>query len=487
MMDTVQNEQIRIARSLAYLVFIAGLMALGLAPSLTAAFAGLEGAGKLVVLHLAAMAFLAAFLGWMNPRAALLFLVFLLPWQPLFSMPVSEALGGPGIKLLVASKEVFSAVLLSVLFYRNAKKVKWGIVDMAALVFLCAYFLYFIKSPAGITARVVSFKEGFMIVCFYFIGRLFIFSKDDLAWMLRAVVGVSILVAAFGYLERFFFDGLSWKFLGAIDYLESKIDTSQFDSIAIDGLPHNWFTFLGTTPVRRMVGPIGDATSLSRFLAFPVLALIYLRSLTGRIDEAGFLRLSLLLFLGAALALTLGRGGQVIIIGGTLVLFLARKPVIALLLGIPFMLLVVLKLAIFDLQSGSAMRHLAGLAGGLSELFRSPLGNGLGTSGQMAVLYGVVEVKVSESYIGSLAFQTGLPGVLLYTAFFAIFSYSFAREYLRKRRTPDEWRAPLLAFSLSSGIYFTSVLANSAIAPISSGLSLIFCGALLGTIKREQI
>ena len=152
----------------------------------------------------------------------------------------------------------------------------------------------------------------------------------------------------------------------------------------------------------------------------------------------------------------------------------------------PLVLALLAELAIFDPQSGSAIRHMAGLEKGVGALFDSPLGNGLGTSGQMAVLYGKVDVKVSESYIGSLAFQMGLPGVLLYTLFFTLISAYFLRAYRLCRRTTESWAMPLLAFTISSGIFFTSILANSAIAPISSGLSLIFCGAVKGALDHER-
>ncbi|HBG46009.1 MAG TPA: hypothetical protein DDW94_03375 [Deltaproteobacteria bacterium] len=473
-------------RRLNYVIFVSVLLAAGLAPALCSAFAGIDGAGTLVVVHLLVTAFLAASLGWFNPRAALVFLMLLLPWQPFFSMPFSDALGSTGIKLIVATKEVYATIFLSVLFLKNSRKVRWGYADIAALAFIAAYAIYFMKSPAGVAPRIASFKEGLMVVSFYLIGRLTLFSRDDITWMLRTTVAVAFFVAAFGFVERFLFDGLSWKYIGAVDYLESKMDTSQFGSIVINDLPLNWFTYLGNTPVRRMVGPIGDATSLSRFLALPVLALIYMRSIAGRSRVAVPVRLVLLFFLGSALALTLGRGGQVILIGGLLVLIFARRPVVALLIAAPLVLALLAELAIFDPQSGSAIRHMAGLEKGVGALFDSPLGNGLGTSGQMAVLYGKVDVKVSESYIGSLAFQMGLPGVLLYTLFFTLISAYFLRAYRLCRRTTESWAMPLLAFTISSGIFFTSILANSAIAPISSGLSLIFCGAVKGALDHER-
>lgn len=484
---TAETEHL--IKPLSYAVFVIAVLAAGLGPALAGAAAGVSGAGQLMVLHLLTTSFLAAFLAHRSVKASLVFLAVLMPWQPFLSMPVAESLGSSGIKLLVATKEVYAAVLVSVLFLKNAKKVRWNLADLAGLVFLLVYFAYMVKSPAGLTSRIVSFKEGFMIACFYLGGRLSLFDMEDIVWFLKVVIGTSVLVAAFGYLERFAFDARAWRYYGAIDYLNSKIDTSQYGSVVLNGLPLNWYTYIGHTPVRRMVGPIGDATSLSRFLALPVMALIYVRGLAGSSPSTAHIRTALLVFIGAALALTLGRGGQLIVIGGLMVLAFAKRPLLSAMLGAPAVFFFLTKLELFDIGSGSALRHMAGLAKGVLSIAVAPLGNGLGSSGQMAVLYSAgVGEKVSESYIGSLAYQMGIPGVLAYTLFFAALMLKSLRTHLRLRKKGAElYGLSLMAFTFSSGIYFTSILANSAIAPISAGLSLVFIGAFQGAAEKLQL
>lgn len=482
-MDKIKTS----AWPLSYVFLIGVVMVLGLSPAFAGALAGLGNAGILVVVHLMATAALAAFLGNKRIKVAIVFLAVLMPWQPLLSMPLAQPLGSSGIKLLVATKEVYVAALVLVLLIKNGRRIRWGYADICAVIFLTAYFFYMIKSPAGLTSRVVSFKEGFMIAAFYFIGRLSLLTREEIVWLLRVVIAIAVFVAAFGYLERFIFNADAWRYIGAVEYLESKIETAQFGSLVLDGLPLNWYTFLGNEPVRRMVGPIGDATSLSRFLALPVIALLYIKGLAGSTKESALVKAALLLFLGCALTLTLGRGGQIIVLGGIIVLMFAKKPVLSIVIGIPVVLLAMAKLALFDIQSGSAVRHMAGLAKGVLSIVAAPLGNGLGTSGQMAVLYSAnIAEKVSESYVGSLAYQMGVPGVLAYTAFFLALTVQFLKTYLRVRpfKGQDAGMA-LMAITFSAGIYLTSVLANSAIAPISAGLSLIYLGAFSGATEHK--
>src|SRR4029434_970118 len=132
------------------------------------------------------------------------------------------------------------------------------------------------------------------------------------------------------------------------------------------------------------------------------------------------------------------------------------------LFGAPVMVVVLISFALFDPEGGSATRHLEGLADVASAL-DAPLGHGLGSSGQKAVLYaGEVDEKISESYLGGLGYQMGIVGVLAYMVFVAAVVLRFMVLIRRFGRAPgarDVWDQLLLALSLAGGIFATSLLA----------------------------
>jgi hypothetical protein len=450
------------------------------APTLLGALAGVQGSGALTAFFLALLGALGFALGlWRRVRLALLVLVILLPFQPLITMPLAHEIGPVGVRGFVAGKDVYVTALVTGLLLGWGRTLRWNLVDATAIAFGGIYFLYFVLSPAELFVRAVSLREGFMIVALYAVGRLSGLDNAGLAWFVRSCVIVAVVVCAFGYVERFLFSNADWHYLGAAAYAEQKWGTTEWTQ---NGVPDNWSTWLGHDYVRRMVGPVGDPTSLSRFLALPVLALLFTPWLWTRRPGGLAKHVLLAALLPVALVLTLGRGGLVIVLGGVLVWAYVRRPVLTVLFGAPVMVVVLISFALFDPEGGSATRHLEGLANVASAL-DAPLGHGLGSSGQKAVLYaGEVDEKISESYLGGLGYQMGIVGVLAYMVFVAAVVLRFMVLIRRFGRAPgarDVWDQLLLALSLAGGIFATSLLANSAIAPISAALGLIYSGAAL--------
>ncbi len=476
--------QERMSTQFEYVVFIAGLWLFGLMPVIIAIVLGIENVSVFVLFHLLVVTAIAVVLSRKSLKTALAVLIFVLPFQPLISMPVAKALGNTGVKLVISSKEVYVMALVGILFLTNSKKIKWGYIDLAAALFLLVHIYGFIYSSAGLFARAVSFREGIMILAFYYIGRLITFTQDDILWILKAIVVVSLIVALFGFLERFVFNDTIWNTIGAIDYYQAKIESQKIKFIIKNNLPGNFFTFIDNRLFRRMVGPIADATSLSRFLALPILSLIYIRRLLSKSRETLPFQFAALLLLCGALVLTFGRGGLLIVIGGLMLWSYSKKPFITVLLGIPLAAVVLGNIALFDIHSGNVSRHTSGLVNGVNSLYKAPLGHGLGSSGMMAVMYTEnIEEDISESYWGSLSYQLGIAGLISFTMFFILICGTLYRIYKKHRGEVEEFpvsKMALMAFSLCAGIFATSALGNSAVEPISAGLSLLYGGAIIG-------
>ena len=445
-------------------------------PVVIGKIAGVEEVGPLMIFPVIALCIIASILVNLNIKAALFLLVLILSLQPIMTMLISEFIGGLGVKILVASKDIFAGALLSILFLKNINKIKFHAVDYAALVFLLIHVYHF-WSPVGIFVRVLSFREGFMIIAYYFIGRLLLLNRIQFIWVLRMFIVLALFVAIFGFIERFIFSEEIWNYLGALEYEVAKKGEVNLNHGNL--VPGKYFTFIGAEVKRRMVATIGDAASFSRFLSFPMLIIFYLGTLLFPSPRNRPLMILIGIILASSILLSFGRGGLLICIVGLSILLFNKKPVLSLLILIPGLLLLA-QLTIFDIQSGSAFRHITGFMRGYNALVAMPLGHGLGTSGGKALYYAQdeVEEKVSESYFGSLAYQLGLPGLITYFAFFILMIRKLFVLSRNKHKIHEAGKnkIPLLAFSLAVGIFSTSMLAQSAVSPISAGLSLVFCG-----------
>jgi hypothetical protein len=84
----------------------------------------------------------------------------------------------------------------------------------------------------------------------------------------------------------------------------------------------------------------------------------------------------------------------------------------------------------------------------------------------------------------------GLPGMAAYCLF--VFSLLWKLWKTYKEVRPGKYRPGeagdivLLGFSIAAGIFATSLLGNAAVAPISAGVSLLYCGTLIGAAERKE-
>ena len=474
-----------VPRYSAYSLIALYILAMGLAPILTGVLIGLEGSARLAIIHLSTIAGIAFILGLKNIRAALLVSLLFLPWQPLLSMPLADALGQTGIRMLSATKDVYIVVLLSVLYLRNGRKVKSDRTDLAVALFLLVYLLFALISPANLFGIATSLREGFMVVAFYLVGRFSLLNLNGIRWFLRTIVILSLFVALFGYVERFLFTEKTWESLGSGAYIEAKRGIPETRPQVEYNVPRNWYNLRKDGSVyRRMVSSVGDPTGLSRFLSLPVLALLYLSGFFRKSFKHFSIPLLMLSLLSGALLLTFGRGGLLIVMGGVMIWAVTIRPGLALFM-VPAVVLLLFTLPVLDLQSGSVPMHISHGIRGFQELFRSPFGRGLGTAGQKAVYYSDQAVEgTGDSYLAALAFQTGIPGMLTYSLFMSTIALRLLRISKNARKNGNKndnvFEMALLGFSIVTGIFLTSLFSSNAVAAVSSGSSMLFCGALIG-------
>ncbi|RDH81211.1 MAG: hypothetical protein DIZ80_13980 [endosymbiont of Galathealinum brachiosum] len=425
------------------------------------------------------------FLANKNIYYGLVILVAIVPIQPLFSMFISQYIDMMGAKVLVSIKESMVFVLLVIACTKNYYKVKLISVDYFLIIFFIIYSIAFVLSDAPLFVRLVSYREGAMIVMIYFLGRYSNLQLKELKLLMLSMFLVASGVLAFGFVERFLVGESFWGYVGALLYMELKFGVDNPGAWVMGGVPSQWYSYIGDVPYRRMVSSIGDAPTLSRYLAFSMLLSIVCYSVIIS-DKVGkiFIKyvVSTLFFL--AMLFSIGRGGLLIALVGIMFFNFKYNKDMIFYIGLLILIFLVYMSVSGYIYSPVLSRHVAGLLGGMQSLLHDPFGIGLGTSGQMAVLYGEQKTGlVEESYVGSLAIQIGFSGVISYVVFMVALI-----RYLSNTIKFVGGNAVGLISRFSSafmfGVFLTSFLANSSISPIVIINVLLVSGSII-TIREK--
>lgn len=411
---------------------------------------------------------------------ALCFYVALMVTQPFFTLLISSGLDEAGIKLLVASKEIALIVLFLFLLKSPAGGAFPRIVllDYIVFLFIFTFVFSFMHGGASMFAKVLSLREGVFIGLCYFIGRLSFCDVRSVFLFCHFVCVVAAFISAFGLVERFFFSLSFWGDLGALDYSILKRGYSV-RSFLSGFVPDQWFSYYFGEFYRRMVSVVLDPTSLSRFLAFPLIYLVV------RVFFSGFhLRTFGLLLMGlisSAMVLSFGKGGFLVFICALAVVVWGRNKFISIVLMLVIFVLVLVT-GFLEGNSGNFVRHTSHYSVAFSELAGQPLGSGLGLSGQQTVNYGLIEEEDGgeESFFISFIRQCGLLGLLSFILFFCVAPFLLLRRFFRVRSFIER-DAGVLVISIVGcyvGVSVSSFLANSAVSMISASVVFILIGSV---------
>ncbi|HEV8575055.1 MAG TPA: hypothetical protein VGR43_10165 [Dehalococcoidia bacterium] len=298
------------------------------------------------------------------------------------------------------------------------------------------------------------------------------------------------------------------------------------------GVPDGIFIALPLeVPVRRLVSTYLEPTTLSSLLALALLLLVFVPDLAWRRAGPGprFVIAAGVLALGIAVVATLSRGGMVTFVAATafvLAVRWLRDPGWKLSVPLPFLLVPLLAftcfgaaLTTFDdvparesvrdvlstravsglaegpavsstapppVDTGGALgeidthppgstaeaasKHLRGLTTGLEEMFESPLGRGLGASGNWSREPGAG----AESTVGVIAAQTGIVGFVLYGGFFAAVIASLVAAAWRRSGLAAD--LPVVLAGAMFGLFLVSWVSESASGLLGNAFYLLFAG-----------
>jgi hypothetical protein len=412
---------VRVGLALAALALPAGLIAV-LQPTLAA--------GGLALLLISALVGLY----FVRPHWALLTFVVVLPVHSLLITLLIAQVGLPLSlgRVAAAWKELllvgtFGAVVLQTLLRSKLPRLCW--IDGVAFVWLLLVLGHFgvallLRPGLPLTALAYGARDWLLYLLPYFIGRLVMFSADNVRTVLVTIAGIGFATSLFGILEYLFIPTSWWIALGVPLYFRDFLGLAYPDYLG--GLPYNFWAEVAGLPVRRAVSTYlsGQGFAVPFLVILPVVIVRFL-------GRPSFVNLGLLVVCGVALLLAITRMTIIACAVQALVLLwiYPRRLWVALAVALGIALLIagvagsaslrefVVDTVTLSDTSGSARPDQ--WISGLRTLIEHPLGQGLGFSGQVGARFGSGGGGVgSEAGYFKVTGDLGLIGLALFGAWF---------------------------------------------------------------------
>jgi len=508
-------------------LFVAPLLVVALAAQEATAFFWFTLIADLVLLFAFAVA---------TFRKPLLFVGLLTVWfvvQRLLLALVAPHVSADVLRLLFTYKEGFYMILLAaaavgILFaYRRGERSFTPIMlaDVLALALLALLTVSLLISSSDLSPKLTYARRFAAPFLIYLGGRLLLPDRGQFLGGLRLLVLTGLVVALFGLVERFLLDTSFWSSqVDALGFYGRLAEGGLLPASFIkpfQGVPEGIFVaFPLDVPVRRMVSTYLEPTTLGAFLSLVLLLLVFVPGLALQRAQTGWGRIAFATasaVLVVAVVATVSRGAmQIALIGGGMMLLLTagralRRPwrlESTVIVGAAVVLVVALLVTSFSFAqvpdrrqqlqdvlsarviSGlepvarppvseetlneGAQAHVNGLTSGLEQMLKEPGGKGLGTAGAWSE---ATEVG-SESTVGTLAAQLGVPGLFLWLAFHTAVIGGLVQAALRLRREGERlWSDIALALGTAlTGLFVAAWFSESASGLLGNAFFFLFAG-----------
>lgn len=350
--------------------------------------------------------------------------------------------------LLASWKEGVAVTLLAIVIVRAilsrgpGARIVAPDVPIAALIGLAVLFamtenpIFGARIPPKV--ELFGFRSSVFFMLLYFVGRG-VPEIGERSTYIKHLFLVAVVVSLIGILERIFVSPRMLVAMGAASYMTDFLGLTVSTAGNDWGLPSNYFSVLGRTPVRR-AGSVflgGQAFALPFLLLMPA-ATAWVFAPQRRLKVSSVLGY---VIVWAGLLVTITRTTIIVCALQVIAYFLiCRRPtrVVGAVLSAAAVfflaLLVVLGLATFVLstalfQTASSYSHVFDWQRGLRAFFEMPWGHGLGSSDQVAARFGRVPITADNMYLG-YAVDLGLLGLVGYLAI--LFTLAFVSWRLFK-------------------------------------------------------
>lgn len=372
------------------------------------------------------------------------------------------------VTLYSLSKEIllYGCVAIIIVHSQRIKKK-----SLYFLFFVLVIFGAFIFSDAPTYAKIVSIRQ-FMLpfVCFFF-GAILKINESEIKTISKYIMIISLVVGAIGVLEVFVFQDEIWTMLPIARFQENKGAVFEL----YNGVPLNFYTFdyfaIVHKVLRRLVSTFTDPLMTGHFL---FLGLV----LTDLILKKGTKRIIIKLFFVMCSFLTLSKGVFLSFLC-YFALSIIKRYSYETIRNIIFMsvgLIVAGFIGVYEistrfLSNSSILIHMNGFVKGITN--GGIIGRGLGKAGVMVyILVNSDESIASESYIGVMASQIGLIGVMIFITFWMI-------VFFKLIRFGKQYTLCYVSEILLISVLLESFFSESSIGIVGTGLYFIFAGISL--------
>lgn len=393
-------------------------------------------------------------------------LILLCFFQNIFILIFSPYLKANDYIILVFLKEILVYITIIGSFLKKRKVDK---VEICSIVALFVQVVYLIFRMDFSMTTIASFRQLSIPFVFYLFGRSVRLQKDDFIEIIRLFVKICIFSVLFGLFQIIigpsFFDKLGMKNYMILKY--GRVTMYGEYCVPSSMISYDLMKFTGKT-YYRMASILVDPVIISQLLAlaFVLVSFDYSLKLTSENKKK---ICSILLAVG--ILATMGKGGIVIAIL-TWIFIWGKKNIQRKMLS--YALYAVVGFACLMILVGSSNgssfdMHMSGLTESILVLKDNPLGKGIGTEGNMAVLYGADTEAIGESFVGALMAQMGFVGVFSYV-FFIWELYIKYKKVRGKNSIYDN------IYFATNSMWITSLLNNTSISFTSCFMYFIVLG-----------
>ena len=366
-----------------------------------------------------------------------------------------------------------------------------GLIALAMLFALVENPFFGAEIPG--TVALFGFRSSVFFMVLYYVGRG-VPEIGERSTYVKHLFRVAVVVAAIGVIERLFVSPQMLIALGAAAYVNDFLGMTASTAGNDFGLPSNYWSMLGRTPVRR-AGSVflgGQAFALP-FLLFIPAATSWVFDPSKR--RRGWNTLGyVVVWLG--LLVTITRMTIIVCMLQVLVYFLiARRPgriVGTMLTGLAVILAAMVLVpglgafvwATLTFQTASSYSHVFDWRRGVVAFFEMPWGHGLGSSDQVAARFGRTAITADNMFLG-YAVDMGLLGLLGYLA--VVFTLGFLSWRLLRTSHSGEIRV------VASTVFLTNLgiaLNGTSSSPYNSVFLaynfFLLAGATVSAYQRQD-
>ncbi len=321
---------------------------------------------------------------------------------------------------------------------------------------------------ANLQGAIASARNLTAPMLFLLIG-LYASQVTQLTRYLRYLVWLGVVAVIFGFIEANmpgFWQGLR---------LQALWEKKGIDAIPGLGLPKNFFASEQIVPgefIRRMAGPFADPVNFGTFLFAAFVAAWYINSRVAQILTS------------VAIVLAVSKGALLGVLTFIAVWTIKFRSRFEAFLAVGAVSVVAIYFFLFTQSSstGSTAAHIGGLFAAFTEVVTHPLGRGFGSTGVLSGLFSEEGSEsgsnILESGLGTVIGQLGIPGILIYAAFFATIVRTISHLSGARER--------VLGYSLTFAFVFNMAFNEVALSPNSCAPYFIALGLLIGTATNAK-